>query len=96
MGTVHPLDGMNTGIFPGRRVQYALAAPQKTTDWAAKLRQSPKMPPKQEPSRCDLMQPTAFGNTNRGSRRKFDVQRIKNHARITGKQGLYRKNSAEG
>jgi hypothetical protein len=35
MGTVRPMDGMNTGIFPGRRVQYALAAPQKTTGRAA-------------------------------------------------------------
>ena len=83
-GHTTPLDGMNTYILTGR---WAKQAPQdtlrplrltKTTDsapkrWAGTRRSPPKTPSYAPFDAADCR----FWRNNMGSRRKFDVQRIK-------------------
>ncbi len=93
-GILHPLDGMNTRNLSSDGHNMPLCTSQK-----------PQLRPERTDLEkaanalliCFLIQPTAaLDEQIWAAAEKSDVQRMKHHARITGKQGLYRKNSAEG
>ena len=79
-----PLEGMNTIKFCWQRDKNRLSEGimrplrlTKTTGLEPLAAARPEAARNRTPPYCAFMQPTAFGNHNRGSRRKFDVQRIK-------------------